>query len=413
VASPSVLRRLHFLCRLILACHHPSHPQGYARKGAALHGMDRWGEAIAAYEAGLKMEPGSKMLEQGIEDARRRHMLAGGEWKFLANRRVESDEGGTEMLLKVPSVLAPAPSGGLCVLDADRNVVRIFSAGASHVRASLNTAQEINRASLFGQPKGLACDGAHVFVTDQMRCRVLMCSVADGSFLRATEGRSGSQDGQFDQPHGLALVSAPPSGTSGGEAGGEAGGEGGSRTGSAAALDVGSENLLSGSLLFVADTKNHRIVALSAEDLSFRYTFGRWGFGDGELIEPLGIAAHGDRLLVADSGNKRLCLFTRAGRFIRAMGPEGERSTFTFRPEHVALTDGAAFAIERPVSHDDAVPGRVHVLSPDSGAKLRPPLQPPFSSNQKGQGLLNGVAVFHDSLYISTGSGMVMELPRS
>ena len=30
--------------------------KGYGRKGAALHGLDRWTEAIAAYDAGLKMD---------------------------------------------------------------------------------------------------------------------------------------------------------------------------------------------------------------------------------------------------------------------------------------------------------------------------------------------------------------------
>ena len=45
--------------------------QGYGRKGAALHGMGRFDDAIAAYEMGLKAEPGLAMLTNGLEDAKR------------------------------------------------------------------------------------------------------------------------------------------------------------------------------------------------------------------------------------------------------------------------------------------------------------------------------------------------------
>ena len=51
----------------------PTWSKGYARKGAALHGMHKWDEAIGAYEAGLKLED-SPALRKGlkeVQDAKR------------------------------------------------------------------------------------------------------------------------------------------------------------------------------------------------------------------------------------------------------------------------------------------------------------------------------------------------------
>lgn len=44
--------------------------KGYGRKGAALHGLGRFDQAIAAYEKGLDVEPGLAMLTKGLEDAK-------------------------------------------------------------------------------------------------------------------------------------------------------------------------------------------------------------------------------------------------------------------------------------------------------------------------------------------------------
>ena len=41
--------------------------KGYLRKGAALHGAKRYDEAIAAYEAGIKLED-SPALRKGLQE---------------------------------------------------------------------------------------------------------------------------------------------------------------------------------------------------------------------------------------------------------------------------------------------------------------------------------------------------------
>lgn len=45
----------------------PGWSKGYARKGAALHGSRKFDEAIAAYEAGLKLED-SAPLRKGLKE---------------------------------------------------------------------------------------------------------------------------------------------------------------------------------------------------------------------------------------------------------------------------------------------------------------------------------------------------------
>jgi stress-induced-phosphoprotein 1 len=47
----------------------PTWPKGHARKGAALHGLRRYVEAIEVYEAGLKIED-SPALRKGLEEVK-------------------------------------------------------------------------------------------------------------------------------------------------------------------------------------------------------------------------------------------------------------------------------------------------------------------------------------------------------
>lgn len=358
----------------------PTWAKGYARKGAALHGMDRWREAIAAYEAGLRLEPQNAACSQGIEDAKKRHMLAGGDWKFIGNRKVTDDDGEELPFLGHPIYICAGPTGYFCYYDHKRTLIRVVNMAATYIKVTINADQEINRANLLcsNDVGGIACGKDHVWASDSMRCRVIQCSIVDGALTRSL-GRSGSEDGNFDGPAGLAL----------------------------------SED---GATLYVCDCNNHRIVALDANEMTFKFKFGGWGSGDGELIKPRGVATFRDRVLVADSSNQRLCLFAADGTFIRHLGPDAGAHMFAHEPRSVALTDGAAFCIEhRPVSDHKLkvkVPGRIHCIDPETGARLRPPFVPPFSNSPKGEGILTDVTVFGGTLYVTSGAGIVMALPR-
>ena len=45
----------------------PKFAKGYSRKGAALHALNKFNEAIDAYEEGLKIEPGNQGLQSGLQ----------------------------------------------------------------------------------------------------------------------------------------------------------------------------------------------------------------------------------------------------------------------------------------------------------------------------------------------------------
>ena len=65
--------------------------------------------------------------------------------------------------------------------------------------------------------------------------------------------------------------------------------------------------------IYVTDTGNER-VQVFASDGTFLRTFGGYGTGPGQLIEPVGIAVSDDgRIYIADSGNGRLSIFERDG----------------------------------------------------------------------------------------------------
>ena len=137
-------------------------------------------------------------------------------------------------------------------------MVRVLNADATYVRCTLNADQKVNMAGLFSEPHGVACDGDHVYVTDNMRCRVIKCDSATGKLVGSI-GRSGSSEGHFDMPYGLALADT-------------------------SSLHEG----VTDTTLFVTDNRNHRVVALNAADLSWRYAFGRWGDDPGEMVQPRG-----------------------------------------------------------------------------------------------------------------------------
>lgn len=48
----------------------PDWPKGHSRLGAALHGLRRMKDAVAAYEAGLKLDPSNEQMKQGLEEAK-------------------------------------------------------------------------------------------------------------------------------------------------------------------------------------------------------------------------------------------------------------------------------------------------------------------------------------------------------
>ena len=55
----------------------------------------------------------------------------------------------------------------------------------------------------------------------------------------------------------------------------------------------------------------------------FLREWGSAGAGDGQFNVPISVAVHGNEIYVTDSGNKRVQVFERSGRFRRKWGSAG------------------------------------------------------------------------------------------
>ena len=97
----------------------------------------------------------------------------------------------------------------------------------------------------------------------------------DGNFILKWGGL-GSENGQFIEPHGITINSS--------------------------------------GVVYVADSMNHRIQTFTSNG-EFLSSFGKSGFGDGELKNPVDVAVYGDFIYVSDPGNYKIEKYTSDGIF--------------------------------------------------------------------------------------------------
>jgi uncharacterized protein (TIGR03663 family) len=92
----------------------------------------------------------------------------------------------------------------------------------------------------------------------------------------------------------------------------------------------------------ISDTGNKRIVLMTVTDGTPQLTtIGREGSAPGELVEPVGLVwLDNRRLLVCDTGNRRLQVFDRAGSALEVVPLDRAWSDFYSRPQVVVLADG-------------------------------------------------------------------------
>lgn len=97
-------------------------------------------------------------------------------------------------------------------------------------------------------------------------------------------------------------------------------------------------------LVFVSCFSPDRVLVLNPDgmvklrfDGSLR-SIGSNESGDGRLVKPAGLALHGESLFVADSGNSRICKFTKAGEFLGSLGSRGAGSGQFLRPWSLAIS---------------------------------------------------------------------------
>ena len=134
-------------------------------------------------------------------------------------------------------------------------------------------------------PRGVATFmSGNIVVSDTQNHRMQVFNKT-GTFILKF-GSSGSGDGQFSGPRGVAI-------------------------------DHRNKNII------VADSGNNRIQVFS-ETGTFIRMFGLFGVGNGEFKLPTGVATDiNGNIYVADTSNNRIQVFTETGTFIRAFGSTG------------------------------------------------------------------------------------------
>jgi len=177
-------------------------------------------------------------------------------------------------------------TGGMCDFSEVLGTITVFgSSGAD--------------PGQFDNPFGVATppSGEVVFVSDKLNHRVQVFDHG-GSFLHQI-GESGSGEGQFKQPHGLAAAD---------------------------------------DRLYVADTLNHRVQVFTHTGVPL-FDFGDKGDGEGFFDDPkdVGLTTDGEVLYVADTSNHRVQVFGKDGGFLFEFGEYG-KSGGQFRSPSCVLT---------------------------------------------------------------------------
>ncbi|MGD9252362.1 MAG: TIGR03663 family protein [Holophagae bacterium] len=92
----------------------------------------------------------------------------------------------------------------------------------------------------------------------------------------------------------------------------------------------------------ISDTGNKRIVLMTmADGVPQLTTIGREGSAPGELVEPVGLVwLDNRRLLVCDTGNRRLQVLDRSGSSLEVVPLDRAWADFYSRPQVVVLSDG-------------------------------------------------------------------------
>lgn len=239
-----------------------------------------------------------------------------------------------------PRGIAVGPDGSVYVVDSRNSRVEKFAPTGEFLLSFGSDGSGPGQLARFattggGGPNGIAIDAdGNVYVADTWNHRIQVFS-PDGAYLRGWGSFFDAQDdpsqaatngGMFYGPRGLAIYNGE---------------------------------------LYVTDTGNERVQVFTL-DGAFARMWGTTGSGDGNLLEPVGIAVTADgTVLVADSNNARIARFDSQGMPLEAW-PVDEWSGLTFFEPYLAIgPDGTVYATT-------SVSGTILTFGPDGtpGAPL-------------------------------------------
>ncbi|HEX7244017.1 MAG TPA: SMP-30/gluconolactonase/LRE family protein [Solirubrobacterales bacterium] len=197
----------------------------------------------------------------------------------------------------------------------------------------------------FSHPAGIAVDSkGNLWVVDEVHYRVEKFNEA-GEYLTKF-GSSGTANGKFSRPTDVAIDAkgnlwVTDAANNRIEEFNEAG-EYITKVGTAGSGNLqfsGPESIAidpKGNI-WVGDTYNHRVQELN-EKGEFIRAFGTYGTGQGQIVESTGIAiGPGGNVWVADWGNNRVEEFSETGEFIRQFGTAGSGSGQFKRPDVIDI----------------------------------------------------------------------------
>lgn len=196
----------------------------------------------------------------------------------------------------------------------------------------------------FAHPAGIALDSSgNIWVVDESNNRLEKFN-SNGEFLKAV-GSYGSGNGQFNSPTDVAIDAAGnlfvtdagnnrieklnPSGEFVSVFGSYGSGNGQFNGPESIAIANGH--------IWVGDTYNHRLQEFT-EAGAFIKSVGSSGSGEGQMVEPTGIAiGPEEKVWVADWGNQRVEEFNESGSFVRQFGVEGAGNGQFNRPDVIEV----------------------------------------------------------------------------
>jgi aldose sugar dehydrogenase len=201
--------------------------------------------------------------------------------------------------------VSPQRSGNVYVADTGNNRIQMFSGNGSFITKW--GAYGISNGN-FKSPSSVAVDSAgNVYVADTGNNRIQMFS-GNGSFITKW-GAYGISNGNFNQPQGIAII--PQS-------------------------DNKSNNIL------VSDTENNRIQMFSGNG-TFITKWGRYGINNGHFKSPTDITVStvspqgSGSILVSDTENNRIQMFSGNGTFITKWGRYGTANGTLNLPQGIAV----------------------------------------------------------------------------
>ena len=235
---------------------------------------------------------------------------------------------GANQRFRKPSGVSANSEGQTAVADFDKNSVQIFDKEGNFLK-EITQYFRGGKASKLEGPAGLPFDSVgSLVVVEQAIDRLLVINLHDWNHVRRF-GRTGSTNGEFDNPSGISvdyadriIVSDTNNDriqvfSSDGKLLLKFGDEGEEK------LDSPYYALYHSDRFFVSDTENHCIKVFNNQG-EFLYKVGLEGSELGAFNHPSGLAVYQvDMILVCDYHNDRLQLFKLDGTFVLSFGRMG------------------------------------------------------------------------------------------